>query len=113
MDVCQKPRFRHSCENCVTLGQFNEFDLYFCAQAPHCRPTVVARFGNADAEYASGLLSAAELPELGEARRRAIAAGLLSANSISGPRELLGKGTADPGAGGIERAADISCDEVA
>ena len=70
-------RYEHDCANCKPLGEFDEFDLYFCEQGG-VGPTVIARFGP-DGDYFSGMCFADAMPELGEAKRRAIAAGLLTA----------------------------------
>ena len=69
------PRFQHDCTACTYLGQHDEFDLYFCPQGSF--PTVIARYGDDGPEYQSGLIPRSILPELDEARNRAIAAGLL------------------------------------
>jgi hypothetical protein len=71
-----KPRYQHDCTACTYLGQYKEFDLYFCPQGGNI-PTVIARYGNDGPEYQSGLVPASVLPELAEARKRAITAGLL------------------------------------
>ena len=70
-------RYEHDCEKCKPLGEFQEFDLYFCEQALGGK-TVIARSGP-EGEYVSGMSFADSMPELGEAKRRAIAAGLLTA----------------------------------
>ena len=66
-------RYVHDCERCLPLGQYGEYDLYFC---PHVVPTVIARYGNNGWDYTSGLWLTRLLPELAEAKRRAIAQGL-------------------------------------
>jgi hypothetical protein len=66
------------------LGEWKEFDLYFCPQ--HGVPTVIARYGP-DGDYQSGLPAADAIPALGEAKRRAIAAGLLPAVPGGNPRQ--------------------------
>jgi hypothetical protein len=68
-------RYQHDCEQCVPLGEYNEFDLYFCPQGG--MPTVVARYGNAGKDYNSGLELAAYDIHLAEAKRRALRNGLL------------------------------------
>ena len=50
-----KSRFQHDCDKCLFLGQDKEHDFYFCDSR---LPTVIARYGNDDSEYASGLESA-------------------------------------------------------
>lgn len=71
------PRYTHDCEHCVSLGEFGEFDLYFCDHGGF-RPTVISRWGNDGSEYSSGLEIAHLDNPLGEAKRRAINNGLLS-----------------------------------
>lgn len=48
------PQFTHDCSRCKQLGTVGKYDLYFCAQTGDW-PTVIARYGNAGPEYASGL----------------------------------------------------------
>ena len=67
-------RYEHDCDNCCPLGEYQEFDLYYCPQSGI--PTVIARFGE-DGEYYSGLNFADNIPALGEARKRAIEKGLI------------------------------------
>ena len=71
-------RYKHDCDRCIYLGRWEEYDLYFCAY-DLLGPTVIARFGSDGPDYASGLRVASMIPELAEARTRAIAAGLLPA----------------------------------
>jgi hypothetical protein len=66
-------RYKHDCKKCIFLGQFQEYDLYFCHQTSN--PTVLARHGVNGWEYQSGLDST--LPALTEARLRAIKLDLL------------------------------------
>ncbi len=67
-------RYEHDCSACQPLGEHEEFDLYFCS-AHH--PTVIARFGEGP-RYYSGLGAADRIPSLGEARERAVQAGLIT-----------------------------------
>lgn len=63
-------RYHHDCDQCVSLGHFHEYDLYYCPQDG--MPTVIARYGNAG-QYRSGLVfgkSGAD-PILAVAYRRA------------------------------------------
>ncbi len=65
------PRYEHDCTACVFLGQYNEYDLYFC---PH-EPTLIARRSSEDGDYRSGIVFALcnEPPyPLCEALRRAL-----------------------------------------
>ena len=68
------PQYHHSCKNCKFLGEFETFDLYYCPQ-PGLQPTVLARYGNHESAYLSGIF--APILPLIEAKKRAIAAGLL------------------------------------
>jgi len=67
-------RYKHDCKNCTYLGQFNEYDLYFCLQGGKI-PTVIARFSSEGPDYYSGITS--NITELTEAKCRAITRGLL------------------------------------
>lgn len=69
-------RHEHDCDKCHPLGEFKEFDLYFCEQAPGFGHTVIARYGK-EGDYFSGLASSDLHESLREAKRRAIAGGLL------------------------------------
>lgn len=60
------PRYQHDCKSCRYLGEYNEYDLYYCANS--IVPTVVARYGNHGADYTSGMNS--DHPALVEARER-------------------------------------------
>lgn len=81
----EDPQFPHRCTNCVFLGRWSppytdvelkDFDLYYCTKGPG--PTVIARYGALGHEYTSGMaLADAGLPDLAEAKRRAMAMGLI------------------------------------
>jgi hypothetical protein len=47
------PRYEHDCSRCTFLGEWREYDLYFCLDRG-TRPTVIARHGE-DGEYLSGI----------------------------------------------------------
>ena len=51
----RKPRFNHSCDRCQYLGTFDGYDLYFCPGKDKCFDTVLARYGNKDHKYLSGI----------------------------------------------------------
>lgn len=72
-------RYTHDCGRCVFLGEHGEYDLYFHEGTPPVLTTVIARYGNEGGNYMSGLAFAGRIPELAEARRRAIARGFGSA----------------------------------
>ena len=73
----EKPRFVHDCVSCAFLGYFNGHDLYFCPKQVG-GPTVIARYGTLG-KYCSGMPFATPegIPELYEAKKRAIAKGLI------------------------------------
>ncbi len=50
----QSNRFWHDCDACKFLGQFEEYDLYWCINPSH-RPldSLLFRFGNEGCEYLS------------------------------------------------------------
>lgn len=48
-----KPRFKHDCDSCKFLGNYEDYDLYFCEQGGD--PTIVARYGNKGEQYQSGM----------------------------------------------------------
>ena len=65
-----KMRHTHDCTVCVPMGQYREFDLYFCNS--HGTPTVVARYGSDGPQYLSGGIPLAGMsPELGIAKAMA------------------------------------------
>lgn len=61
-------RHQHDCDKCISLGEHNEYDLYYCEQGG--LPTVIARFGP-EGEYKSGMCFILVDPDLKEAARRA------------------------------------------
>lgn len=68
-------RYEHDCLNCVFLGEYFEYDLYFCDHGGSSK-TVIARYGNEGHEYQSGLYPNS-LHFLEEAKRRSIEKGLI------------------------------------
>lgn len=44
------PRYPHDCAECHFLGEYREYDLYFCPK----EPTIIARHGQ-DGDYLSGI----------------------------------------------------------
>lgn len=68
-------RYEHDCPHCTFLGQFEEFDLYYCMQAMRL-PTVIARRSSDGPDYVSGFSFVSHIPALQEAYNRAEAAGL-------------------------------------
>jgi hypothetical protein len=64
-------RYDHDCEACTFLGQYNQYDLYYC----HSEPTVIARYANEGAAYTSGLSS--DHHALIEAKKRASEKGFI------------------------------------
>ena len=57
-------RFEHDCPDCKPLGEYKEFDLYFCEQGGTI-PTVIARYGDFGGDYYSGMAFVEDLHELG------------------------------------------------
>jgi hypothetical protein len=65
-------RYQHDCNNCIFLGHYKEYDLYYCpSDRGAIYSTVIARYGNEGHEYASGINSMT-MPGLNEAKARAI-----------------------------------------
>ena len=62
-------RYQHDCDQCKPLGEFNEFDLYFCDSQLGNIPTVIARYGDSGEQNFSGIGSSS--PQLVEAEKRA------------------------------------------
>ena len=52
--VPESIRYEHDCEQCTLLGQYKEYDLYYCTKQGAGLGTVVARHGDEGREYASG-----------------------------------------------------------
>lgn len=75
MTTIARAPFIHDCTACTPLGQYGEFDLYYCQQGIGW-PTVIARYGHEGSEYRSGLGFSDRCDELAEAKRRAEALGL-------------------------------------
>lgn len=71
----EAPRYVHDCNCCAFLGHAFKSDLYFCPQDGY--PTVIARHSDEGPDYTSGLVFSDHDPALAEAKRRAIAQGLL------------------------------------
>lgn len=67
-------RFTHDCEHCIPLGEYGDADLYY---HPGEVETVIARYGDKESDYGSGLALADKIDDLGEAKKRAIAKGLI------------------------------------
>mgnify|MGYP001443572383 CR=1 FL=1 len=80
MDTSKRkpPRYQHDCENCKPLGQFGDADLYYCDNQGVVGETVIARYSSEGSDYQSGLVFAATVPALGEAKKRAIEAGFIT-----------------------------------
>lgn len=85
----EKPLYHHVCETCQYLGRYTvsqyywdmtngtkDVDLYFCTQGGMLN-TVVARFGDEDFDYISGLYCCDTNVILTEAKERAVKLGLL------------------------------------
>jgi hypothetical protein len=48
----EQPRYEHYCRTCEFLGQYKEFDLYYCSN----EPTIIARYSDEGGDYGSGLV---------------------------------------------------------
>ena len=70
-------KFKHWCPTCIPLGSHNEKDLYFCKESTNVT-TVLARYGDGESEYLSGIHAAQFNEDLAEALNRAKQAGLIS-----------------------------------
>jgi len=80
----ETPQWQHDTDCCTFLGRFNEHDLYFCRQGIIDWPTVLARYSDEGSHYRSGMEFAdpdkfPSIPELVEAKKRAVARGLIRA----------------------------------
>ena len=49
------PKYQHDCVDCIFLGNYNEYDLYYCNKS---NLTVIARFGDDSPDYLSGMIFA-------------------------------------------------------
>lgn len=84
--AARHPQFQHDCDKCTFLGRHGDNDLYFCGQEGFTsNPTVIARYSSEPSHYQSGLPGADVIEELAEAKRRAIAVGLLPQTQGSEP----------------------------
>jgi hypothetical protein len=79
-----KPLFKHYCNECVFLGNLNSseqlYDLYFCRDGGS-NPTVIARYGNEDHEFLSGIYG--NQLELVEAKKRALFQKLITSDELA------------------------------
>ena len=69
-------RYRHTCANCKPLGQYDKYDLYYCAGFEE---PVLARFSDKPADYMSApacIVEAGEGYPLRIAKQRAIDLGV-------------------------------------
>ena len=66
------PRYKHDCEDCIFLGHFEEYDLYYCPDDNPVLTTVIARYGDIGDQYMSGLSSSCSplMEAKGRARKR-------------------------------------------
>jgi len=68
----------HDCDVCISLGDFNGQDLYY---HPGKHWTLISRYG-IDGDYCSGP-HISQLPQMVEARRRAVEAGYITADQVN------------------------------
>jgi len=66
LETRSKPRFDHDCSGCMYLGNYKEFDVYYCRDSG--AGSIILRFGDEAPEYASSPVSCAFYtdPELSE-----------------------------------------------
>lgn len=50
----KNPRYMHDCDQCLFLGTYDFYDLYYCDK----EPTIICRFTNDPCDYSSGLVFA-------------------------------------------------------
>lgn len=70
-------RYQHDCDTCKPLGEYGDADLYFCDKEA-TGMTVIARYGDEGSNYSSGLNLTGHIPDLAEAKKRAIKVGFLT-----------------------------------
>lgn len=70
-------KYEHDCPNCKPLGEFEDYDLYFCLQGGGSSPTLIARYGNAGGAYKSGMAFVGTDREITEGYKRAKEKGLV------------------------------------
>lgn len=46
-------RYIHDCINCTFLGNFQQYDIYFCKQTESWKSSLIARYGSEGSQYAS------------------------------------------------------------
>lgn len=51
--MIELPRYEHDCTECIFLGKFKRYDLYF---HPGLDPTIIARYSSDGPDYISGLI---------------------------------------------------------
>jgi hypothetical protein len=74
------PRFETGCENCVYLGTYEYYDLYYCTGGKH----LIAKYGNDPEDYKGVYVfserpdSLSNLPEFIEAKRLAVEKGFIN-----------------------------------
>lgn len=54
-DYKPQPRYHHDCDGCIYMGQFTEFDLWFCPSKTDETGvnSIIGRFGEDGGEYCS------------------------------------------------------------
>jgi len=73
-------RWKHYCEDCVFTGIWKEYDLYTCDEGN--RITVLARYGDEDCQFKSGIHAIHGEKALEMSLVAAMSLGLLSFNDI-------------------------------
>jgi hypothetical protein len=81
------PVFKHTCEECIFLGRYQEHDLYICSSEAN-RKIISARYGNEGQEFLASFIEAGVRFQLAEAKRRAIALRLYDGKGEAGSPEF-------------------------
>lgn len=70
-------RYDHDCTNCKPLGEFGDYDLYFCPLGGGVNPTLIARYGSEGGSYKSGIAFVGYDVAITEGYKRAVKEGFL------------------------------------
>jgi len=85
------PRYEHDCSNCVFLGRWKEFDLYYHPKIGESNENYIARYGEEE-QYLSGLNIALEQHEAALNGGRLLPLGMaITLKKTSTNKELLAK----------------------
>lgn len=57
-NIISNPKFIHDCSGCLFLGNYKQYDVYFCPNAESfCGGSIILRFGDDGPEYNSAPVS--------------------------------------------------------